>query len=232
MYLKSVELYGFKSFPNKIQFQFDHGITAIVGPNGSGKSNIADAVRWVLGEQSAKQLRGSSMQDVIFAGTETRKPLGYCQVDLTIDNSDKVLPVEYSEVKVSRRVYRSGDSDYMINGSSCRLKDIHALFLDTGVGKEGYSIIGQGQIERILSARPEDRRLLFDEAAGIVKFKERKAAALQKLEEETVDLARLSDLIEELEKQEKTLGEQAITAKEYLRLRDDLKNMKLTAFCA
>lgn len=230
MYLKSVELYGFKSFPNKIQFQFDHGITAIVGPNGSGKSNIADAVRWVLGEQSAKQLRGSSMQDVIFAGTETRKPLGYCQVDLTIDNSDKVLPVEYREVKVSRRVYRSGDSDYMINGSSCRLKDIHALFLDTGVGKEGYSIIGQGQIERILSARPEDRRLLFDEAAGIVKFKERKAAALQKLEEETVDLARLSDLIEELEKQEKTLGEQAITAKEYLRLRDDLKKYEINSF--
>lgn len=230
MYLKSVELYGFKSFPNKIHFQFEHGITAIVGPNGSGKSNIADAVRWVLGEQSAKQLRGSSMQDVIFAGTETRKPLGYCQVDLTIDNSDKVLPVDYSEVKVSRRVYRSGDSDYMINGSSCRLKDIHALFLDTGVGKEGYSIIGQGQIERILSARPEDRRLLFDEAAGIVKFKERKAAALQKLEEETLDLARLSDLIEELEKQEKTLGEQAVTAKEYLRLRDDLKKYEINSF--
>ncbi len=230
MYLKSVELYGFKSFPNKIHFQFEHGITAIVGPNGSGKSNIADAVRWVLGEQSAKQLRGSSMQDVIFAGTETRKPLGYCQVDLTIDNSDKVLPIDYSEVKVSRRVYRSGESDYLINGSACRLKDIHALFLDTGVGKEGYSIIGQGQIEKILSAKPEDRRMLFDEAAGIVKFKERKAAALQKLEEETVDLARLSDLIGELEKQERLLGEQAVTAKEFLRLRDELKKYEINSF--
>lgn len=230
MYLKSVELYGFKSFPNKINFQFEHGITAIVGPNGSGKSNIADAVRWVLGEQSAKQLRGSSMQDVIFAGTETRKPLGYCQVDLTIDNSDNTLPIDYSEVKISRRVYRSGESDYMINGSSCRLKDIHTLFLDTGVGKEGYSIIGQGQIERILSAKPEDRRMLFDEAAGIVKFKERKAMALQKLEEETADLARLSDIIHELEKQEKVLGEQAIVAKEYLRLRDDLKIYEINSF--
>lgn len=230
MYLKSVELYGFKSFPNKINFQFEHGITAIVGPNGSGKSNIADAVRWVLGEQSAKQLRGSSMQDVIFAGTETRKPLSYCQVDLTIDNSDKVLPIEYSEVKISRRVYRSGESDYMINGSSCRLKDIHQLFLDTGVGKEGYSIIGQGQIEKILSAKPEDRRMLFDEAAGIVKFKERKSNALQKLEEETNDLARLSDIIAELEKQEKVLGEQAVVAKEYLRLRDELKVFEINSF--
>lgn len=230
MYLKSVELYGFKSFPNKINFQFEHGITAIVGPNGSGKSNIADAVRWVLGEQSAKQLRGSSMQDVIFAGTETRKALGYCQVDLTIDNSDGVLPIEYSEVKISRRVYRSGESDYLINGSSCRLKDIHQLFLDTGVGKEGYSIIGQGQIEKILSAKPEDRRMLFDEAAGIVKFKERKAAALQKLEEEKNDLDRLSDIITELEKQEKILGEQSIVAKEYLRLRDELKVFEINAF--
>ncbi|RRD94974.1 chromosome segregation protein SMC [Clostridiales bacterium COT073_COT-073] len=230
MYLKSVELYGFKSFPNKINFQFEHGITAIVGPNGSGKSNIADAVRWVLGEQSAKQLRGSSMQDVIFAGTETRKPLGYCQVDLTIDNSDKTLPIDYSEVKISRRVYRSGESDYMINGGACRLKDIHSLFMDTGVGKEGYSIIGQGQIEKILSAKPEDRRMLFDEAAGIVKFKERKAAALQKLEEETFDLARLSDLIGELEKQEKVLAEQAITAREYLRLRDDLRKYEINSF--
>lgn len=230
MYLKSVELYGFKSFPNKINFQFDHGITAIVGPNGSGKSNIADAVRWVLGEQSAKQLRGSSMQDVIFAGTETRKPLGYCQVDLTIDNSDKTLAIDYSEVKISRRVYRSGESDYMINGGSCRLKDIHSLFMDTGVGKEGYSIIGQGQIEKILSAKPEDRRNLFDEAAGIVKFKERKAAALQKLDQESQDLARLSDLIGELEKQAGLLGQQAITAKEYLKLRDELKKYEINTF--
>ena len=174
MYLKNIEVYGFKSFAQKINFEFHNGITGIVGPNGSGKSNVGDAVRWVLGEQSAKQLRGGNMQDVIFSGTESRKPLSFASVAITLDNSDHKLPVDYNEVTVARRLYRSGESEYLINGSSCRLKDIQEMFYDTGIGKEGYSIIGQGQIDKILSGKPEDRRELFDEAAGIVKFKRRK----------------------------------------------------------
>ncbi|MBR6487227.1 MAG: AAA family ATPase, partial [Lachnospiraceae bacterium] len=170
MYLKSVEIHGFKSFANKIVFNFHNGITGIVGPNGSGKSNVADAVRWVLGEQSAKQLRGSNMQDVIFSGTELRKPMSYAYVAITLDNSDHKLPIDFEEVTVSRRVYRSGESEYLINGSPCRLKDVYEMFYDTGIGKEGYSIIGQGQIDKILSGKPEERRELFDEAAGIVKY--------------------------------------------------------------
>lgn len=180
MYLRSIEMQGFKSFANKIVLDFHNGITGIVGPNGSGKSNVADAVRWVLGEQSAKQLRGQNMQDVIFAGTENRRPLGFAYVSITLDNSDHVLPIEYNEVTVSRRVYRSGESEYLINKSPCRLKDVQELFYDTGIGKEGYSIIGQGQIDKILSGKPEDRRELFDEAAGIVKYKKRKEAAEKK----------------------------------------------------
>ena len=175
MYLKSIEVQGFKSFANKIVFEFHNGITGIVGPNGSGKSNVADAVRWVLGEQRVKQLRGGSMQDVIFAGTENRRPLSYAYVAITLDNSDHQLPVDYEEVTVSRRLYRSGESEYLLNGTACRLKDINELFYDTGIGKEGYSIIGQGQIDRILSSRPEESRELFDEATGIVKFKRRKS---------------------------------------------------------
>ena len=175
MYLKSLEVHGFKSFANKIVFEFHNGITGIVGPNGSGKSNVGDAVRWVLGEQSAKQLRGSNMQDVIFSGTENRKPLGFAYVAITLDNSDHKLPIEYDEVKVARRVYRSGESEYLLNGTACRLKDVQELFYDTGIGKEGYSLIGQGQIDKILSGKPEERRELFDEAAGIVKFKRRKS---------------------------------------------------------
>ena len=168
MYLKSIEVQGFKSFANKIVFEFHQGITGIVGPNGSGKSNVADAVRWVLGEQSVKQLRGSSMQDVIFAGTENRKPLSYAYVAITLDNSDHQLAIDFEEVTVARRLYRSGESEYLINGNLCRLKQVSELFYDTGIGKEGYSIIGQGQIDRILSGKPEERRELFDEAAGIV----------------------------------------------------------------
>ena len=175
MYLKSIEMQGFKSFANKTILQFHDGITGVVGPNGSGKSNVGDAVRWVLGEQSAKQLRGGNMQDVIFSGTETRKPLGYASVAITLDNSDHKLNVDFEEVTVTRRLYRSGESEYLMNGASCRLKDINELFYDTGIGKEGYSIIGQGQIDKILSGKPEERRELFDEAAGIVKFKRRKA---------------------------------------------------------
>ena len=156
MYLKSIEVQGFKSFANKILFEFHNGITGIVGPNGSGKSNVADAVRWVLGEQSAKQLRGAKMEDVIFSGTENRKPQGFAYVALTIDNSDHQLAVDYDEVTVARRVYRSGESEYLLNGAPCRLKDVHELFYDTGIGKEGYSIIGQGQIDKILSGKPEE----------------------------------------------------------------------------
>lgn len=158
MYLKSIEVQGFKSFAQKILFEFHNGITGIVGPNGSGKSNVADAVRWVLGEQSARQLRGGNMQDVIFSGTENRRPLSYASVAITLDNNDHKLPVSFDEVTVARRLYRSGESEYLINGSSCRLKDIQELFYDTGIGKEGYSIIGQGQIDRILSGKPEERR--------------------------------------------------------------------------
>ena len=197
MYLKSIEVQGFKSFANKIIFEFHNGITGIVGPNGSGKSNVADAVRWVLGEQKVKQLRSSSMQDVIFSGTETRKPQGFAYVAITLDNSDHKLPVEFDEVTVSRRIYRSGESEYLLNKSPCRLRDINELFYDTGIGKEGYSIIGQGQIDKILSGRPEERRELFDEAAGIVKFKRRKAVAQKKLEDEKQNLVRISDILSE-----------------------------------
>ena len=230
MYLKSIEIHGFKSFANRIKFDFHNGITAIVGPNGSGKSNVADAVRWVLGEQRIKQLRGASMQDVIFSGTELRKPLGYAYVAITLDNSDHSLAIDYDEVTVSRRLYRSGESEYMINGNACRLKDVNELFYDTGIGKEGYSIIGQGQIDQILSSKPEDRRNLFDEAAGIVKFKLRKEAAVKKLEDEKVNLTRLNDILSELEKQIKPLEKQSDVAKEYLKDREQLKTLDVNMF--
>ncbi len=230
MYLKAIEVHGFKSFANKIVFEFHNGITGIVGPNGSGKSNVADAVRWVLGEQSAKQLRGASMQDVIFAGTENRKPLGYAYVAITLDNADKKLPVEFEEVTVARRVYRSGESEYSINGKAVRLKDVQELFYDTGIGKEGYSIIGQGQIDKILSGKPEERRELFDEAAGIVKFKRRKATAIKKLEEEKKNLTRINDILSELEKQVGPLERQSAKAREYLKLREELKTYDVNMF--
>lgn len=230
MYLKSIEVHGFKSFANKIHFEFENGITGIVGPNGSGKSNVADAVRWVLGEQSAKSLRGSKMEDVIFSGTELRKPMGYAYVALTINNEDHKLPIEYDEVTVARRVYRSGESEYLINGNNCRLKDVQELFMDTGIGKEGYSIIGQGQIDKILSGKPEDRRELFDEAAGIMKFKKRKQTALQNLEQEKLNLSRVNDIIAEIELQIGPLEEQSKVAKEYLRLRDNLRELDVNLF--
>lgn len=223
MYLKSIEIQGFKSFANKLLFEFHNGITGIVGPNGSGKSNVADAVRWVLGEQRIKQLRGASMQDVIFSGTELRKPQGFAYVAITLDNSDHQLAIDYDQVTVSRRLYRSGESEYMINGSTCRLKDINELFYDTGIGKEGYSIIGQGQIDKILSGKPEDRRELFDEAAGIVKYKRRKSIAQKKLEDEQANLVRVSDILSELEKQVGPLERQSKTAREYLQLKEELK---------
>ena len=230
MYLKSIEIHGFKSFANKINFQFHNGITGIVGPNGSGKSNVADAVRWVLGEQRVKQLRGASMQDVIFSGTEMRKPLGYASVAITLDNTDHQLPVDYAEVTVARRIYRSGESEYLLNGTPCRLKDVNELFYDTGIGKEGYSIIGQGQIDKILSGKPEERRELFDEAAGIVKFKRRKYAAQKKLEDEKQNLLRVSDILAELEKQTGPLEKQSEKAKVYLKKKDELKTVDVNMF--
>ncbi|MBQ8327228.1 MAG: chromosome segregation protein SMC [Lachnospiraceae bacterium] len=230
MYLKNIEIHGFKSFANKINFKFHNGITGIVGPNGSGKSNVADAVRWVLGEQRIKQLRGASMQDVIFSGTELRKPLGYAYVAITLDNSDHQLAIDYEEVTVARRLYRSGESEYLINGTPCRLKDVNELFYDTGIGKEGYSIIGQGQIDKILSGKPEERRELFDEAAGIVKFKRRKYAAVKKLEDEQQNLIRVKDILGELEKQIGPLEKQAEKAKIYLKKKEELKTLDVNVF--
>ena len=230
MYLKNIEVHGFKSFAQKINFEFHNGITGIVGPNGSGKSNVGDAVRWVLGEQSAKQLRGGNMQDVIFSGTETRKPLSFASVAITLDNGDHKLPVDFNEVTVTRRLYRSGESEYLINGSNCRLKDIQEMFYDTGIGKEGYSIIGQGQIDKILSGKPEDRRELFDEAAGIVKFKRRKNTTIKKLEEEQRNLVRVTDILNELTKQLGPLEKQAETAKIYLARRDELRELDVNLF--
>ena len=230
MYLKSIEVNGFKSFAHKMIFKFEHGITGIVGPNGSGKSNIADAVRWVLGEQRAKQLRGAKMEDVIFSGTELRKPMGSAYVAITLDNSDHSLPIQFEEVTVARRVYRSGESEYLINGSACRRKDIVELFFDTGIGKEGYSIIGQGQIEQILSGRPEERRELFDEAAGIVKYKKNKLETQKSLEIERENLVRVTDILTELERQVSPLEKQAERAKQYLHLRDQLKDEDIKLF--
>ena len=230
MYLKSIEVQGFKSFANKIVFEFNNGITGIVGPNGSGKSNVADAVRWVLGEQRIKQLRGASMQDVIFSGTQLRKPVGSAYVAITLDNSDHQLAIDYEEVTVARRIYRSGESEYLINGSVCRLKDVNELFYDTGIGKEGYSIIGQGQIDKILSSKPEDRRELFDEAAGIVKYKRRKLEAVRKLENERNNLVRVSDILHELDKQIGPLEKQSEKAKIYLKKKEEQKELDVNIF--
>ena len=230
MYLKSIEVQGFKSFANKIKFDFHNGITGIVGPNGSGKSNVADAVRWVLGEQRVKQLRGGTMQDVIFSGTENRKPLSYASVAITLDNSDHKLAIDFEEVTVTRKLYRSGESEYLINGSACRLKDINELFYDTGIGKEGYSIIGQGQIDKILSGKPEERRELLDEDACIVKIKRRKSMSVKKLEEEQQNLIRVNDILSELEKQVGPLERQSEKAREYLKKKEELKTYDINMF--
>ena len=205
MRLKKLELYGFKSFAQRTEIVFGEGITGIVGPNGSGKSNIGDAVRWVLGEQSAKTLRGASMSDVIFNGTQKRKPLSYCEVSLVFENDDRALNMDFAEVMVTRRVYRTGESEYYLNRAACRLKDIIDLFRDTGIGKEGYSIIGQGRIDEILSRRGEDRRQIFEEAAGIVKFKARKEEADKKLQRTLENAERVDDIREELNRQLKPL---------------------------
>ena len=230
MYLKSIEINGFKSFANKIVFEFPQGITGIVGPNGSGKSNIGDAVRWVLGEQSARQLRGSKMEDVIFSGTQSRRPMGFAYVAITFENANRIIPLDYEEVTVARRVYRSGESEYLINGSSCRRRDIVELFYDTGIGKEGYSIIGQGQVEKILSGKIEDSRELFDEAAGIAKYKKNRTVTEKSLEQERQNLERVTDILAELEKQVGPLEKQSAKAKEYLKLRDEEKDIDIHLF--
>lgn len=227
MHLKALEVQGFKSFADKIALEFVDGITSIVGPNGSGKSNITDAIRWVLGEQSAKTLRGSKMEDIIFAGTQSRKPLGFAEVSLTLDNSDKSLPIDFEDVTVTRRVYRSGESEFYINKSFCRLKDIHELFMDTGLGRDGYSIIGQGKIDEILSTKSDERRQVFEEAAGISKYRYRKQEAEKKLEMTNENLTRIKDIINELELQIGPLQMQSEKAKKFLNFREELKNLEI-----
>ena len=230
MRLKRLEIYGFKSFADRTVVVFDQGITGIVGPNGSGKSNLSDAVRWVLGEQSAKALRGGKMEDVIFNGTQKRKRLGYCEVSLVFDNEDHALSVDYTEVMITRRVYRSGEGEYYINKSACRLKDIVELFRDTGVGREGYSIIGQGRIDEILSQKSEDRRGVFEEAAGIVKYRTRKEESEKRLANMRENLSRVEDIIAELESQLEPLEKASETARRYLNLRDELRVLECSAF--
>ncbi|MBQ6868483.1 MAG: AAA family ATPase, partial [Clostridia bacterium] len=227
MHLKSVEIQGFTSFPDHVTINLSRGITAIVGPNGSGKSNIVDAVRWVLGEQSTKTLRGGKMEDVIFGGTSKRHPSGYSQVSLTIDNGEGILPLEYNEITVTRRYYRSGDSEFYINKKSVRLKDIHELFMDTGLGRDGYSIIGQGRIDEILSVKSGDRREIFEEAAGITKFRYRKEEAEKKLDGTEENLVRIRDIVTELETQIEPMRKQAQKAKRYLILIDEMRALEV-----
>jgi chromosome segregation protein len=227
MYLKRLEITGFKSFADRTELEFVPGVTAVVGPNGSGKSNISDAIRWVLGEQSAKSLRGAKMEDIIFSGSDSRKPVNFCEVSLTLDNTDQQIKMDFSEVTVTRRVYRSGESEYYINRQSCRLRDIIELFMDTGVGKEAYSVIGQGRIEEILSTRSEDRRALFEEAAGIVKYKARKKEAVKKLDETEQNLVRVQDIMGEIEEQIQPLAEQAEKARTYLSLKETLAQYEI-----
>ena len=230
MRLIKLELYGFKSFAKKTEIDFDRGITAIVGPNGSGKSNIADAIRWVLGEQSAKTLRGSRMEDVIFGGTAQRRAMSYCEVTLVFDNSDGLLPVDYSEVSITRRLYRSGESEYCINKVTCRLRDLQELFRDTGLGKEGYSIVGQGKVEEILSNKSGERRKAFEEAAGIMKYRVRKEEAERNLDNTRKNIVRLSDILSEMEERIDPLSEQAERAAKYLHLRDELRDLEINLF--
>ena len=230
MYLKRLEMYGFKSFADKTVLDFMPGLTTVIGPNGSGKSNISDCIRWVLGEQSLKSLRGAKSEDIIFAGTQNRKPLGYAEASLVMDNSDSKLPIEYNEVIVTRRIYRSGESGYFINKTPCRLKDVLELFMDTGIGRDGYSIIGQGKIDEILSNKSEDRRHIFEEAAGIVKYRTRKAESEKKLEQTKLNLLRINDIISEIETNIGPLKNQSEKAKKYLSLRDELKNIEVGPF--
>ena len=230
MNLKRLEMYGFKSFADKTALDFKDGITVVIGPNGSGKSNISDCVRWILGEQSIKSLRGNKTEDIIFAGTQNRKSLGFAEGSLIIDNSDGKLPIEYNEVTITRRIYRSGESGYFINKTPCRLKDVLELFMDTGIGKDGYSIIGQGKIDEILSNKSEDRRRIFEEAAGIVKYRTRKNESEKKLEQTKLNLLRINDIISEIEGNIDNLRIQSEKAKKFLNLREELKNIEIGLF--
>ena len=230
MYLKSLELQGFKSFPDKIKLSFDKGLTAVVGPNGSGKSNIGDAVRWVLGEQSTKTLRGNKMEDVIFSGTEARKPVGFAAVTLTIDNEQGELASEDREVSVTRRLFRSGESEYQINGKNVRLKDINELFMDTGLGRDGYSIIGQGRIAEIVGAKSNERRDIFEEAAGISKFRYKKQEAERRLHAAQENLVRLTDIVSELEGRVEPLRIQSGKAEKFLELAQQRKSLEISVW--
>lgn len=230
MRLSKIDIIGFKSFARKTEIQFSNGITAVIGPNGSGKSNIADAVRWVLGEQSAKALRGTKMEDVIFNGTQTRRAQSFCEVTLTFDNSDGKLPIDFVEVAITRRVFRSGDSEYCINGTACRLKDILELFRDTGIGKDGYSIISQGKVDEILSNKSNDRRAALEEAAGVMRYRVRKEEAERKLEHTEKNMERIADILGELEARIEPLAEQSKTARTFLKLRDELKDLEVNMF--
>ena len=230
MYLKRIEMQGFKSFTDKTVLEFKPGITTVIGPNGSGKSNISDAIRWVLGEQSMKSLRGAKSEDIIFAGTQARKSLGFAEVSIVIDNNDNKLPIEYSEVTVTRKIYRSGETGYFINKVPCRLKDILELFMDTGIGKDGYSIIGQGKIDEILSNKSEDRRHIFEEAAGIVKYRTRKQESEKKLEQTKLNLLRINDILAEIEANIEPLKLQSDKAKQFLDLREELKSIEVGLF--
>ena len=227
MYLKRLEMQGFKSFVDKTVLEFSNGITAIVGPNGSGKSNISDAVKWVSGEQSPKTLRGSRMEDMIFAGTQSRKPTGMCEVSLIMDNEDHALNIDFIEVRVTRRLYRSGESEYLINGAQCRLKDIVMLFADTGIGRDGYSLIGQGRIDEILSTKSEERRNIFEDASGIMKYRIRRNEAERKLASTEQNLLRINDIVNELESQIKPLEKQSEVARKYLALKYELRDIEV-----
>ncbi|HOF68006.1 MAG TPA: AAA family ATPase, partial [Ruminococcus sp.] len=230
MYLKSLEIQGFKSFPDKISLTFDKGLTAVVGPNGSGKSNIGDSVRWVLGEQSTKTLRGNKMEDVIFSGTVARKPMGFAAVTLNIDNTDKTLPDYGEEVGVTRKLYRSGESEYLINGKQVRLKDINELFMDTGLGRDGYSIIGQGRIAEIVGAKSNERRDIFEEAAGISKIRYKKHEAEKKLSAAQENILRLSDIISELESRVEPLRIQSQKAEKFVKLAEERKRLEISVW--
>ena len=227
MYFKRLEMHGFKSFADPVVIEFHEGITCVVGPNGSGKSNISDAIRWVLGEQSPKALRGGKMEEVIFAGTASRKSRGMAEVVLVIDNSSGILNVDYNEVAITRRMYRSGESEYLINNNPCRLRDIRELIMDTGIGVDGYSLIGQGKIADIVSTKPESRREIFEEAAGVVMYKNRRSDAEKKLESTSANLERVDDIVSEIESRIGQLKEDSEKAKEFVELRDKYKDLEI-----
>ena len=230
MVLKELVIQGFKSFPDKTKIEFHHGLTAVVGPNGSGKSNISDAIRWVMGEQSSKTLRGGKMEDVIFSGTKNRKPMTFAEVSLSIDNRDRSLLVDADEVVVTRRYHRSGESEYRINQKSVRLRDINELFMDTGLGKDGYAMVGQGRIDEIVRSKSDERRLIFEEAAGITKFRTRKQDAERRLAAAEDNLVRLRDILQELEDRLEPLKQQSEKAKRYLELASMRKTLEVSVW--